>query len=151
MSGLQSRNILLIFGTTIVALLVWTSSQMQMVSASVEGGAPGSNTSKSNQGAAEGCSPMDPRCGPEDQQNNADITCKEYPPLCNAGQSQGGSQGTVPDSSSSSGTSSSANQQAINHINQAQSALQKGDTTGAQSHLDSAKKALLCEGCEPTN
>jgi hypothetical protein len=41
------------------------------------------------------------------------------------------------------------NQEAVNHIDQAQSALQKGDTAGAQSHLDSAKKALLCEGCEP--
>jgi hypothetical protein len=149
MIGLQSRNILLIFGTTI-ALLVSISSS-QMISASVEGGAPGSNTSKSNQGAAESCDPARGYCGPGDQQNSADITCKEYPPLCNAGQSQGGSQGTVPDSSSSSGTSSNANQQAINHINQAQSALQNGDTAGAQSHLDSAKQSLHCEGCEPTN
>jgi hypothetical protein len=146
MIGLQSQNILLIFGTTIV-LLVLTSSQMQMVSASVEGSAPGSNTSNSNQGAVEGCDPARGYCGPDDQQNNADITCKEYPPLCNAGQSQGGSQGTVPDSSSSSGTSSNANQQAINHINQAQSSLQNGDTEGAQMHMDLAKKALT--PCNP--
>jgi hypothetical protein len=103
-----------------------------------QGVAPGSNTSNSNQGTAEGPNPCisDPN------------RCK---PTNNAGQSQGGSQGTVPDSSSSSGTSSNANQQAINHINQAQSALQNGDTAGAQSHLDLAKQSLHCEGCEPTN
>ena len=79
---------------------------MQMVSASVESG---SNTSNSNQGAAEGCNPItDPRC-------NTD--------------------------SSSSGASDS-NQQAIDHINQAQSAMQNGDTEGAQGHLDLAKQAL---------
>jgi hypothetical protein len=114
MIGLQSRNILLIFVTTVIALLVSTSSQMQMVSASVEG-----------------------------LQNNADITCKEYPPLCNAGQSQGGSQGNTSDSSSS-GASSNPNQQAIDHINQAQSALENGDTEGAKMHMDAAKQALGC-------
>ena len=35
-------------------------------------------------------------------------------------------------------------EEAINHINQAQSALQNGDTAGAQSHLDLAKQALGC-------
>jgi hypothetical protein len=87
MIGLQSRNILLIFGTTI-ALLVSTSSQMQMVSASVEGGATGSNTSNPNQEAAD-------------------------------------------------------------HINEAQSALQNGDTEGAQRHLDLAKQALGCNPLDP--
>ncbi|MGH9987162.1 MAG: hypothetical protein ACRD8W_24715, partial [Nitrososphaeraceae archaeon] len=44
--------------------------------------------------------------------------------------------------SSSSGASNS-NQEAIDHINQAQSALQNGDTEGAQMHMDSAKQALV--------
>jgi hypothetical protein len=110
MIGLQSRNIVLIFGTTVVALLVSISSQMQTVSASVEGGAPGSNTSNSNQGAlCEGCSPMDP----------------------------------------SSGSSSNPNQEAADHINEAQSALQNGDTEGAQRHLDLAKQALGCNPLDP--
>jgi hypothetical protein len=117
MIGLQSRKkILLIFGTAVVALLVSTTSQMRMVSASVEGGVPGSNTSNSNQGAAEGCSPIDPRCGLEDQQNNADVSCEEDP-MCG---------------------------QAVNHINQAQSALENGDTEGAKMHMDAAKRALGC-------
>ena len=114
--GLQSWNILLIFGTTI-ALLVSTSSQMQMVSASLEGGAPGSNTSTSDQGAAEGCTPMDPRCGPQDQPN-------------------------------SSGASN-PNQEAADHINEAKSALQNGDTEGAQRHLDLAHQALGCGYYDP--
>jgi hypothetical protein len=113
MTCLQSRKkILLIFGMTTVALLVSASSQMQMVSASVEGSAPGANTSNSNQGAAEGCSPMDPMCGPQDQPN-------------------------------SSGASN-PNQEAINHINQAQSSLQNGDTQGAKMHMDLAKQVLNC-------
>jgi hypothetical protein len=115
--GLQSRNILLIFGMTVVALLVPTSSQMQMVSASVEGSAPGANTSNSNQGAAEGCTPMDPRCGPQDQPN-------------------------------SSGASN-PNQEAADHINEAKSALQNGDTEGAQRHLDLAHQALGCGYYDP--
>jgi hypothetical protein len=117
MIGLQSRNIVLIFGTTVVALLVSTSSQMQMVSASVEGSALGSNTSNSNQGAAEGCTPMDPRCGPQDQPN-------------------------------SSGASN-PNQEAADHINEAKSALQNGDTEGAQRHLDLAHQALGCGYYDP--
>jgi hypothetical protein len=115
--GLQSRNILLIFGMTVVALLVPTSSQMQMVSASVEGSAPGANTSNSNQGAAEGCTPMDPRCGPQDQPN-------------------------------SSGASN-PNQEVADHINEAKSALQNGDTEGAQRHLDLAHQALGCGYYDP--
>ena len=190
-TDLRLVNILLIFGTS-VALLV--SSSSQMISASVEGGTPGPNTSNSNQSAAEGCSPMDPRCntedsceldpykcagqsqgssqdvgsgsntsnsnqgtgsankctvynpcGPEDQPNNADNSCVTDPNKCkpsnNAEQSQGGSQGGTPNSSSS-GASSNSNQQAIDHINQAQSAMQNGDTEGAQGHLDLAKQAL---------
>jgi hypothetical protein len=39
---------------------------------------------------------------------------------------------------------SNSNQQAIDHINQAQSALQNGDTEGANGHLDLAKQALDC-------
>jgi hypothetical protein len=130
---LRLVNILLIFGTT-VALLVSTFSS-QMISASVEGGTPVPNTSKSNQSAAEGCSPMDPRC-------NTDISCED--PMCGK-QSQGGSQGTAP-ASSNSGASSNPNQQAIDHINQAQSSLQNGDTEKAQRNMDLAKNAL---GCTP--
>jgi hypothetical protein len=134
MIGLQSRNILFIFGT-VVALLVSTSSQMQMFSASVEGGVPGSNTSNSNQGAAESLNPCitDPN------------KCK---PTNNAEESQGGSLGVAP-TSSSSGASSDSNQQAIDHINQAQSALQSGDTAGAQQHMDLAKQALGCSPLDP--
>ncbi|MGH9955171.1 MAG: hypothetical protein ACREAS_02225 [Nitrososphaera sp.] len=118
MTCLQSRKkILLIFGMTTVASLVSASSQMQMVSASVEGSAPGANTSNSNQGAAEGCSPMDPRCGPQDQPN-------------------------------SSGASN-PNQEAADHINEAKSALQNGDTEGAQRHLDLAHQALGCGDYDP--
>lgn len=39
-----------------------------------------------------------------------------------------------------------SNDEAINHINEAQSAMQNGDTEGAQRHLDLAKQAL---GCNP--
>jgi hypothetical protein len=207
MGWFQPPNLLLIFGMA-VALLVSTSSS-HMISASVEGGTPGPNTSNSNQSAAvagpeeghyipptnaeqsqgnqsaaEGCSPMDPRC-------NTDISCEEDPYKCvdpeNAGQSQGGSQDLSPGSntsnpnqgaaegnpydphcitptcneqsqggsqgteptSSSSGASSDSNQQAVDHINQAQSALQNGDTQGAQMHMDLAKQALGCSPMDP--
>jgi hypothetical protein len=116
MISLWSVNILLIFGT-VVALLVSTSSQIQTVSASLEGGAHGANTSNSNQGAAEGCTPMDPRCGPQDQPN-------------------------------SSGASN-PNQEAADHINEAQSSLQNGDTQGAQMHMDLAHQALGCGYYDP--
>jgi hypothetical protein len=105
MISLQSQNMLLIFGMTAVVLLVSTSSQMQMVSAS--------------------------------SQPNRDISCELDPEEC-----QGIASG-----SSGSGTSSNSNQQAINHINQAQSALQYGDTVGAQQHMNLAKKALT--PCNP--
>jgi hypothetical protein len=144
-AGLQPLNLLLIFGTS-VALLVSTSSS-QMISASVEGGIPAPNTSNSNQSAAEGCSPMDPRC-------NADISCETDPEKCvppnNAEQSQGGSQGTAP-ASSNSGASSNPNQQAIDHINQAQSSLQNGDTEGAQRNMNLAKNALICNPGDPAH
>jgi hypothetical protein len=144
-AGLQPLNLLLIFGTS-VALLVSTSSS-QMISASVEGGTPVPNTSNSNQSAAEGCSPMDPRC-------NADISCETDPEKCvppnNAEQSQGGSQGTAP-ASSNSGASSNPNQQAIDHINQAQSSLQNGDTEGAQRNMNLAKNALICNPGDPAH
>jgi hypothetical protein len=156
-----------------------------MISASVEGGTPGPNTSNSNQSAAEGCSPMDPRCNtdisceldpykcegqsqgssqgvaPESNTSNSNQGTAEDPNPCisdpnrckppnNAEQSQEGSQGTAP-ASSSSGAPSNSNQQAIDHINQAQSSLQNGDTEGAQRNMDLAKNALHCVGCEPTN
>ena len=144
-AGLQPLNLLLIFGMT-VALLVSTSSS-QMISASVEGGTPVPNTSNSNQSAAEGCSPMDPRC-------NADISCETNPEKCvppnNAGQSQGDSQGTAP-ASSNSGASSNPNQQAIDHINQAQSSLQNGDTEGAQRNMNLVKDALICNPGDPAH
>jgi hypothetical protein len=144
-AGLQPLNLLLIFGTS-VALLVSMSSS-QMISASVEGGTPVPNTSNSNQSAAEGCSPMDPRC-------NADISCETDPEKCvpphNAEQSQGGSQGTAP-ASSNSGASSNPNQQAIDHINQAQSSLQNGDTEGAQRNMNLAKNALICNPGDPAH
>jgi hypothetical protein len=140
MIGHQPRSLLLIFGIT-VALLVSTSFA-QMISASVQGGTPGPDTSNSNQSAAEGCSPMDPRC-------NTDVSCETDPEKCvppnNAEQSQGGSQETAP-GSSNSGASSNPNQQAIDHISQAQSSLQNGDTEGAQRNMDLAKNAL---GCTP--
>ncbi|MGI0043274.1 MAG: hypothetical protein ACRD47_06150 [Nitrososphaeraceae archaeon] len=41
--------------------------------------------------------------------------------------------------------------EAIDHINQAQSALQNGDTVGAQSHLDLAKQALGCNPGDPAH
>ncbi|MDN5866644.1 MAG: YfdX family protein [Candidatus Nitrosocosmicus sp.] len=37
-------------------------------------------------------------------------------------------------------------QEAVNHINEAKSSLQNGDTEGAQKHLDLAKQSL---GCNP--
>lgn len=94
-----------------VALVVSTPPS-QMIPASVEASTSVPNTSNSNQGAAEGCTPIDPRCGPQDQPN-------------------------------SSGASN-LNQQAINHINQAQSALENGDTEAAKTHMDAAKQALGC-------
>jgi hypothetical protein len=39
---------------------------------------------------------------------------------------------------------SNPNQEAANHINEAKSALQNGDTEGAQRHLDLAHQALGC-------
>jgi hypothetical protein len=42
-------------------------------------------------------------------------------------------------------SASNSNQEAIDHINQAQSALDNGDTEGAKNHLDLAKKALGCD------
>jgi hypothetical protein len=42
-------------------------------------------------------------------------------------------------------SASNSNQEAIDHINQAQSALDNGDTEGAKGHLDLAKKALGCD------
>jgi hypothetical protein len=127
---LWSVNVLFIFGTS-VAFFVLTPSQI--VSASVDGRTTGPNTSDSNQGATE-VNPciMDPK------------RCKQP---SNSGQSQGGSQdqnGTPNPSDSSGGASNSNQQQAINHINQAQSSLQNGDTGGAQTHMDLAKQALIC-------
>jgi hypothetical protein len=135
MISLWSVNILLIFGT-VVALLVSTSSS-QMISASVEGGTPVPNTSKSNQSAAESLNPCitDPN------------KCK---PTNNAEDSQGSSQGTAPDSSSSSGTTSNSNQQATDHINQAQSALQNGDTEGAQMHMGCSKAGARLQSFRPS-
>lgn len=49
--------------------------------------------------------------------------------------------------STSGPNASSPNQEGIDHINQAQSALQNGDTEGAQMHMDLAKKALT--PCNP--
>jgi hypothetical protein len=55
--------------------------------------------------------------------------------------------------SSGGGTSNSnasnPNQEALDHINDAQSALQNGDTEGAQRHPDAAKKALGCSPLDP--
>ncbi len=48
-------------------------------------------------------------------------------------------------SSESSASTSNPNQQAINHISEAQSALQKGDTKGAHDHMTLAKQALGCK------
>ena len=44
-----------------------------------------------------------------------------------------------------SAAASNPNQEAIDHINQAQSALDNGDTEGAKGHLDLAKKSLGCD------
>lgn len=102
-TDIQLVNILLIFGMT-VALLFSTSSS-QMILASVEGGAPGPNTSNSNQevGSAAQCirsNPHDPPCPPQDQPNNAEISCELDPDKC-AGQLQGSSQGVAPESNTS--------------------------------------------------
>ena len=48
-------------------------------------------------------------------------------------------------------TAPDPNQEAINHINQAQSALQNGDTAGAQMHMDAAKQALICNPGDPAH
>ena len=40
-------------------------------------------------------------------------------------------------------------EEAVNHIDEAQSALQNGDTEGAQRHLDLAKQALGCNPLDP--
>ena len=40
---------------------------------------------------------------------------------------------------------SNPNQEAIDHITEAQSALDNGDTEGAKGHLDLAKKSLDCD------
>jgi hypothetical protein len=74
-------------------------------------------------------------------------TSDSWKPSGGAEQPQGTSQGGATDSSGSGGSSSNPNQEAINHINQAQSALQNGDTEGAQQYLDLAKKALT--PCNP--
>jgi hypothetical protein len=44
---------------------------------------------------------------------------------------------------------SNPNQEAANHINEAKSALQNGDTEGAQRHLDLAHQALGCDPWDP--
>lgn len=123
--GFQSWNMLLIFGATAVMFLV-SPSQMQLVFSSVYHGSETPSTS------------LVPPVFKGEQSNNS-------------GQSQGGSQDDAPNPSDGSGggASNSNQQQAINHINQAQSALQNGDTEGAQMHMDAAKQALHCEGCEP--
>jgi hypothetical protein len=97
--------------------------------------APGTNTSNANQGTDEGLNPCisDPN------------KCK---PTNNAGLSQDVSQGGDP-GSGSSGASSNSNQEAIEHINQAQSALKNGDTAGAQTHMDLAKQSLGCNPLDP--
>jgi hypothetical protein len=70
----------------------------------------------------------------------------------NSGQSQGGSQDVTPNpSDGDGGGASNSNQQAIDHINQAQSALQNGDTAGAQMHMDAARQALICNPGDPAH
>lgn len=49
------------------------------------------------------------------------------------------------DDGASVSNSSNPNQEAIDHINQAQSALQNGDTEGASMHMDAAKQTLGCD------
>jgi hypothetical protein len=44
---------------------------------------------------------------------------------------------------------SNPNQEAANHINEAKSALQNGDTEGAQRHLDLAHQVLGCDPWDP--
>ena len=128
MIGLQSWNILLIFGATSVVLLV-SPSQMQLVFSS-------------NQS-------QDPFKGSQVPSTTLVPPVFKGEQPSNSGQSQGGSQGGAPNPSDSGGDgASNSNQlQAINHINQAQSSLQNGDTEGAQMHMDSAKKALT--PCNP--
>lgn len=58
---------------------------------------------------------------------------------------------TVPNTSKSNQGAANPNQQAIDHINQAQSSLQSGDTAGAQMHMDLAKQALICNPGDPTH
>ena len=105
--GLQSWNILLIFTAAAVVLLV-SPSQIQLVFSSVYHGSQVPST------------PLVPPIVPGEQSNNS-------------GQSQGGSQDNAPNPSDGDGggSSNSNQQQALNHINQAQSALQNGDTEGA--------------------
>lgn len=47
------------------------------------------------------------------------------------------------------GCTPSSCQEAVNHINEAHSAMQNGDSEGAQRHLDLAKESLLraCPDC----
>jgi hypothetical protein len=90
-------------------------------------------------------------CNPEDQPKIANVSCEEDPRKCippnNAEQSIGGSQGGVPGSSSSGATN--PNQQAIDHISQAQFTLQNGDTEGGKGLLGLAKQALGCNPLDP--
>jgi hypothetical protein len=102
MKGIQSRKILLIFVMTAVALPVSKSSQMHMVSASVEGGTSDSNAS-------------DVMHLKQHKDNPTQLPINQ--------------------------------EEAVNHINEAQSALQNGDTAGAQMHMDLAKKVLT--PCNP--
>jgi predicted lipid-binding transport protein (Tim44 family) len=137
MIGLLSLNLMSVLGITI-ALLVLTSSQIQTVSASPQGDA---------QCNPSPYTPCPPANAGQSQPPNID-PCITDPERCkptnNSEQSQGGSQETAPASSSSGGSSSNPNQQAIDHINQAQSALENGDTEGAKMHMDAAKQALGC-------
>jgi hypothetical protein len=48
-------------------------------------------------------------------------------------------------------TAPNPNEEAMNHINEAQSALQNGDTQGAQRHMDLAKQALICNPGDPAH
>ncbi|MGC2308060.1 MAG: hypothetical protein WA461_06635 [Nitrososphaeraceae archaeon] len=52
-------------------------------------------------------------------------------------------------SQSSDPSTSNPNQEAADHINEAKSALQNGDTEGAQRHLDLAHQALGCSPWDP--
>lgn len=46
-------------------------------------------------------------------------------------------------------TGSNPNQEAADHINEAKTALQNGDSEGAQKHLDLAHQALGCSPWDP--